>query len=168
MHTLNATACAVPRMMICLLENFQQEDGSIVIPQVLRPFVGGFNVVSPRPRWTRCWPSCTFCFFIYSFLHEHEKKKNGILLGQFAFNWRKVLCILNCINKRGTGIIYSHFGHLFISPCNWRVNVGDVGCAYILTHIYILRWLWHAQREYRCNLQGEGASQVPILFITKK
>ncbi|CAN6461474.1 unnamed protein product [Victoria cruziana] len=49
-HTLNATACAVPRMMICLLENFQQEDGSIVIPQVLRPFVGGFNVVSPRPR----------------------------------------------------------------------------------------------------------------------
>ncbi|GMP45869.1 hypothetical protein CsSME_00014234 [Camellia sinensis var. sinensis] len=40
-HTLNATACAVPRMIICLLENYQQEDGSIVIPEPLRPFTGG-------------------------------------------------------------------------------------------------------------------------------
>ncbi|KAI9097881.1 hypothetical protein K1719_025652 [Acacia pycnantha] len=47
-HTLNATACAVPRMIICLLENYQQEDGSVVIPEPLRPFVGGLNIISPR------------------------------------------------------------------------------------------------------------------------
>ncbi|KAL6559759.1 Serine--tRNA ligase, chloroplastic/mitochondrial [Orobanche gracilis] len=38
-HTLNATACAVPRMIICLLENYQQEDGSVVVPEPLRPFM---------------------------------------------------------------------------------------------------------------------------------
>ncbi|CAL1388987.1 unnamed protein product [Linum trigynum] len=44
-HTLNATACAVPRMMICLLENNQQEDGSVIIPEPLRPFMGGMEVI---------------------------------------------------------------------------------------------------------------------------
>jgi len=39
-HTLNATACAVPRMLICILENFQQEDGSVKVPAPLVPFVG--------------------------------------------------------------------------------------------------------------------------------
>ncbi|ERN15691.1 serine--tRNA ligase, chloroplastic/mitochondrial isoform X1 [Amborella trichopoda] len=47
-HTLNATACAVPRMLVCLLENFQEEDGSVIIPQVLRPFMGGLDVISPK------------------------------------------------------------------------------------------------------------------------
>ncbi|KAL2893721.1 Serine--tRNA ligase chloroplastic/mitochondrial [Bienertia sinuspersici] len=42
-HTLNATACAVPRMIVCLLENFQQEDGSVIIPEPLRPFMGGID-----------------------------------------------------------------------------------------------------------------------------
>lgn len=45
-HTLNATACAVPRMIICLLENYQQEDGSVIIPEILRPFMGGLDVIS--------------------------------------------------------------------------------------------------------------------------
>ncbi|CAI9116248.1 OLC1v1017344C1 [Oldenlandia corymbosa var. corymbosa] len=45
-HTLNATACAVPRMIICLLENYQQEDGTVVIPEVLKPFMGGVNLIS--------------------------------------------------------------------------------------------------------------------------
>ncbi|CDP01102.1 unnamed protein product [Coffea canephora] len=45
-HTLNATACAVPRMIICLLENYQQEDGSVIIPEILRPFMGGLHVIS--------------------------------------------------------------------------------------------------------------------------
>ncbi|XP_078442868.1 seryl-tRNA synthetase isoform X2 [Wolffia australiana] len=49
-HTLNATACAVPRMILCLLENFQQEDGSVIIPEPLRPFMGGLSVISPKPR----------------------------------------------------------------------------------------------------------------------
>lgn len=47
-HTLNATACAVPRMIVCLLENYQQEDGSVVIPEVLRPFMGGLQVITPK------------------------------------------------------------------------------------------------------------------------
>jgi seryl-tRNA synthetase len=47
-HTLNATACAAPRMMVCLLENFQQEDGSVIIPEPLRPYMGGLDVISPK------------------------------------------------------------------------------------------------------------------------
>ncbi|XP_004501692.1 serine--tRNA ligase, chloroplastic/mitochondrial isoform X2 [Cicer arietinum] len=47
-HTLNATACAVPRMIICLLENYQQEDGSILIPEPLRPFMGGLNIITRK------------------------------------------------------------------------------------------------------------------------
>lgn len=44
-HTLNATACAVPRMIVAILENFQQEDGSVVIPEVLRPYMMGIEVI---------------------------------------------------------------------------------------------------------------------------
>jgi seryl-tRNA synthetase len=40
-HTLNASGLALPRVMIALLENNQQEDGSILIPEVLRPYMGG-------------------------------------------------------------------------------------------------------------------------------
>ncbi|KAG0500613.1 hypothetical protein HPP92_000685 [Vanilla planifolia] len=47
-HTLNATACAVPRLLICLLENFQEEDGSVVIPEPLRPYMGGLKVITPK------------------------------------------------------------------------------------------------------------------------
>ncbi|XP_016473267.1 serine--tRNA ligase, chloroplastic/mitochondrial isoform X2 [Nicotiana tabacum] len=47
-HTLNATACAVPRMIVCLLENFQQEDGSVIIPEPLRPFMGGLHIIKPK------------------------------------------------------------------------------------------------------------------------
>ena len=39
-HTLNGTAIAITRAIIAILENYQQEDGSIVIPEVLRPWVG--------------------------------------------------------------------------------------------------------------------------------
>ena len=39
-HTLNGTAIAVSRALIAILENYQQADGSILIPEVLRPFVG--------------------------------------------------------------------------------------------------------------------------------
>jgi len=46
-HTLNATACAVPRMIVAILENFQQEDGTVLIPEVLQPFMGGQSVISP-------------------------------------------------------------------------------------------------------------------------
>ena len=40
LHTLNGTAIAISRAIIAVLENNQQEDGSIVVPEVLRPYVG--------------------------------------------------------------------------------------------------------------------------------
>lgn len=46
-HTLNATACAVPRMIVAILENFQQVDGSVIVPEPLRPFMGGIEVLVP-------------------------------------------------------------------------------------------------------------------------
>jgi seryl-tRNA synthetase len=39
-HTLNGSGLALPRTMIAVMENYQQEDGSVVVPEVLRPFVG--------------------------------------------------------------------------------------------------------------------------------
>ncbi len=42
-HTLNASGLALPRVMIALLENNQQADGSIVVPEVLRPYMGGME-----------------------------------------------------------------------------------------------------------------------------
>jgi len=39
-HTLNGSGLALPRVMISVIENYQQPDGSIVIPEVLRPFMG--------------------------------------------------------------------------------------------------------------------------------
>lgn len=44
-HTLNATACAVPRMIIAILETHQQKDGSIRIPEVLQAFMGGVKEI---------------------------------------------------------------------------------------------------------------------------
>lgn len=46
-HTLNGTACAVPRMIISILETFQNEDGSVTIPEVLRPYMMGMEVLKP-------------------------------------------------------------------------------------------------------------------------
>ena len=47
-HTLNATAVAVPRMIIAILETFQQEDGTVIIPEPLRPFMGGMDAIRPK------------------------------------------------------------------------------------------------------------------------
>jgi len=44
-HTLNNTALATSRTMIAILEQFQQKDGSVVIPKVLRPFMGGIEII---------------------------------------------------------------------------------------------------------------------------
>ena len=49
-YTLNATACAVPRMIVAILENFQQADGSVVVPPVLRPYMMGIDVIRPKRR----------------------------------------------------------------------------------------------------------------------
>jgi len=45
-HTLNGTAVAVGRTILAILENHQRDDGSVVIPEVLRPYVG-FDVIGP-------------------------------------------------------------------------------------------------------------------------
>jgi seryl-tRNA synthetase len=45
--TLNGTLCAMPRVIVAILENHQQADGSVVIPQALRPFLGGNSVFTP-------------------------------------------------------------------------------------------------------------------------
>jgi seryl-tRNA synthetase len=42
-HTLNGSGLALPRTMIAVLENYQQPDGSVVVPEVLRPYVGGVD-----------------------------------------------------------------------------------------------------------------------------
>ena len=44
-HTLNGSGLAMPRLMIAIMENYQQADGSIVIPEVLRPWMGGIDVI---------------------------------------------------------------------------------------------------------------------------
>ncbi len=43
MHTLNASGLALPRVMIAILENNQQADGSIIVPEALRPYMGGIE-----------------------------------------------------------------------------------------------------------------------------
>jgi seryl-tRNA synthetase len=47
-HTLNGSGLAVGRTLIAILENYQQKDGSVVIPAALRPFMGGVDAIRPR------------------------------------------------------------------------------------------------------------------------
>ena len=47
-HTLNGTACAMPRMIVSILENNQNPDGSVTIPDVLRPYMGGKDKIVPK------------------------------------------------------------------------------------------------------------------------
>jgi seryl-tRNA synthetase len=47
-HTLNGSGLAVGRTWAAILENFQQEDGSIIIPGALRPYMGGIEVIRPN------------------------------------------------------------------------------------------------------------------------
>lgn len=44
-HTLNGSGLALPRTIIAIMENYQQADGSIVVPEVLRPYMGGLEVI---------------------------------------------------------------------------------------------------------------------------
>jgi seryl-tRNA synthetase len=45
-HTLNGSGLALPRVMIAVLENYQQKDGSIAVPRVLQPYMHGLEVIS--------------------------------------------------------------------------------------------------------------------------
>jgi len=44
-HTLNGSGLAVGRTLVAVLENYQQEDGSVIVPEVLRPYMGGQDVI---------------------------------------------------------------------------------------------------------------------------
>ncbi len=44
-HTLNGSGMGLPRVMIAIMENYQQEDGSIIVPEILRPWMGGVEVI---------------------------------------------------------------------------------------------------------------------------
>ncbi len=46
-HTLNGSGLAVGRTLVALLENYQEEDGSVVIPEVLKPYMGGVERIEP-------------------------------------------------------------------------------------------------------------------------
>jgi seryl-tRNA synthetase len=46
-HTLNGSGLGMPRTLIGVLENYQQADGSVVVPDVLRPWMGGIEVIRP-------------------------------------------------------------------------------------------------------------------------
>ena len=48
LHTLNSTAIATERTMCCILEDYQQEDGSIKVPEVLVPYMNGKTVIEPK------------------------------------------------------------------------------------------------------------------------
>jgi seryl-tRNA synthetase len=48
-HTLNGSGLALPRTMIAIMEQYQQPDGTIEVPMVLRPYMGGKAVIGPQP-----------------------------------------------------------------------------------------------------------------------
>ncbi len=48
-HTLNGSGVAVGRLMIALMENYQNSDGSIGVPEILQPHMGGLEIIGPRP-----------------------------------------------------------------------------------------------------------------------
>ena len=47
-HTLNGSGLALPRVMIAIMENYQKQDGAIMIPEALRPFMGAAEICPPR------------------------------------------------------------------------------------------------------------------------
>jgi seryl-tRNA synthetase len=48
LHTLNGSGLAVGRTLVAVLENYQQADGSVTVPEVLIPYMGGVSVLKPR------------------------------------------------------------------------------------------------------------------------
>jgi seryl-tRNA synthetase len=47
LHALNGSGLGLPRTLIAVMENYQQADGSIVIPEILRPYMGGVEIIKP-------------------------------------------------------------------------------------------------------------------------
>jgi seryl-tRNA synthetase len=47
-HTLNGSGVALPRTMVAILENYQTKEGHVIIPQALRPYMGGIEIIKKR------------------------------------------------------------------------------------------------------------------------
>ena len=47
-HSLNGSGLAVGRTLIAIVENFQQRDGSVIIPEALRPYMGGLEQITRK------------------------------------------------------------------------------------------------------------------------
>jgi seryl-tRNA synthetase len=46
-HTLNGSGVALPRLVVAILENGQQEDGSVILPEAIVPYMGGIDRITP-------------------------------------------------------------------------------------------------------------------------
>src|SRR5690606_12063592 len=53
LHTLNGSGLAVGRTLLAIVENFQEADGSVVVPEVLRPYMGGVERIAVSRRVSR-------------------------------------------------------------------------------------------------------------------
>ena len=51
LHTLNGSGVAVGRTIVAILENYQQEDGSVIIPKALRPYMNGVERLTSTPAF---------------------------------------------------------------------------------------------------------------------
>ncbi len=49
-HTLNGSGLALPRTLIAIMENYQEPDGTIIVPEVLRPYLGGQEIIEAQPE----------------------------------------------------------------------------------------------------------------------
>ncbi len=49
-HTLNGSGLALPRTLIAIMENYQEADGTVIVPEVLRPYLGGQEVIEAQPE----------------------------------------------------------------------------------------------------------------------
>ena len=47
-HTLNGSGLAIGRTLVAILENFQQEDGTVIVPEAVRPYMGGIERMERR------------------------------------------------------------------------------------------------------------------------
>ena len=47
-HTMNSTACAMGRMLMAIMENYQDRDGSVTVPEILRKYMGGLEIIKKK------------------------------------------------------------------------------------------------------------------------
>ena len=80
-HTLNNTVVAPPRMLIAFLENNLREDGSVAIPEVLRPYMGGKESLQPKNKEIRNSKRASqnvrrfFFIKVYDIIYDKERFK---------------------------------------------------------------------------------------------